>query len=479
MRRACLVFSASLLLATGSLVAQQPALVAANTFRGQLLSVAVYDPQVAIAVGTDGVILRTQDGGVNWWRIYAGSAARLEDATFTGVTVHAVGSGGTILRSSDGGVNWQLVLSDIPTRLKAVHFGDALHGVIVGDSGVALSTQDGGLTWTRSFTGVLSGLIDVRMSGPSAALAVGTGGVILRSDDGGRSWTRQSAPTSQYLTGVTMASPLSAVVVGLNATALHTADGGATWFPGSMATTSGMSDIAMVDAASYYAAGSTATIVRSTDAGRTWQTTFQSNGFAFEDIGFANAQTGWAVGNGGVIMRTADGGATWIHQMGVPGGAAVTAAPTLTPTTARPLYLSVLGLSVPGPGGRGSWSASVGSASNGNRMDELRSNGVSGETYVMTVIQVEGRTCAAVLAQLIQQGGQMRAGRPYIPSSDWFQVAVEQNARSAFTCLPLSRGVLVAGFSTSPIDITLADAEVVRPALVALGVAAQQRWGRP
>jgi len=484
MRRAGAALVAVLSLAAASLRAQQPVLVPANTFHGLLLSVAVHDPQVAIAVGADGMILRTQDGGVNWWQIpvaQLGVANQLEDATFVGVTVFAVGESGTILRSDDGGVNWRDVSPGVLTGLASVHFGDALHGIIVGDSGIALSTQDGGTTWVRGATGVLSDLVDVRMSGPTAATAVGQQGVILRTDDGGRTWRRQGTLASQYMTGVYMTNPTSAVTVGLSGAGFYTMDGGATWMPANLGTSMSMSDIVLAPGGMFYSAGSTATIIRSGDGGRNWQLAFQGNGYAFEDVNFADARSGWAVGNNGVIMHTTDGGTTWTHQMGVPVQTASAAAapartPTLTPGGA-PLYLQVLGLSMAQPGGRGSWYTAVGSASSGNRMDELHGTGAAGEAYLVSVIYAgDGRQCANMLATIVQQGGAMRTAPGYLPPG-WFQVAIEQNNNSSFVCLPLARGVLVAGFTVA--SLQSADAGVMQPMLTGLAEAAFQRWGRP
>jgi photosystem II stability/assembly factor-like uncharacterized protein len=464
--------SLAVVLAAVPLAAQQPVLVPTNSFRGQLLSVAVYDPQVAIAVGSGGVVLRSQDAGRNWWRIPAGSAAHLEDATFIGVTVFAVGTGGTILRSLDGGVNWQMVLSGVSSRLRSVHFGDALHGIIVGDSGVALMTADGGATWVRGATGVAASLIDVRMAGPVSGVAVGSG-VVLRTDDGGRSWRPLGAPGGSTLTGVIFSgSAVSAL--GLYGTAIFSADGGATWSPVVLPVNQSMSDVDQADATTLFAAGSTATIVRSGDGGRTWTLAYQANGFAFEDVNFADARTGWAVGNNGVIMYTADGGVSWTHQMGMP--AAAPAAPAASAATLSPsLYLQVLGLSLAAPYGSALWSTRVGSASSGSRLDELHTTS-GGDAYQLTVIHAEGRTCAQLLATLIQQGGQMRTAPPYTPPG-WFQVSVERSGTTAFVCLPLGQGAMVGGFATA--SLQRASPDVMRPILVTLAESAFLRWGRP
>ena len=463
-------------LAAAPLAAQQPVLMPANTYHSTLLSVAVYDPQVAIAVGSDGMILRTQDGGANWWRMYAGSNAELQDVTFNGVAVVAVGTGGTILRSPDGGVSWQLVFGGVSSQLKSVHFGDLTHGIIVGDSGVVLTTQDGGATWARQPSGVTEGFLDVRMSGPAAAVAVGANGLIARTDDGGRSWRRQASPTAQWLTGVWLTSPTTGTIVGLGGTGLYTTNGGATWLQGAMGASVGMSDVFQVDAATAVAAGSSATILRTGDGGRTWQQVFQGSGWAFEDVGFANPQVGWAVGSQGVVMRTTDGGLTWMHQMGFPAAPGVAAStPTLIPTGGS-LYLEILGITIAAPAGPGMWRASVGTASNGNRLDQMSGTAPNGDVYMVSLAYTTTRTCPAFLASLISEGGQMQTAPAYIPPG-WFQVSVEKDNVTAYVCLPMGNGNLIGGVTTPA--IARVDPSTVRPALAAIGNAALLRWGYP
>src|SRR5580700_299547 len=59
------------------------------------------------AVGDNGTIVRTMDGGATWVQISSGTNAALNGASFaeanTGI---AVGSAGAILRTTDGGATW-------------------------------------------------------------------------------------------------------------------------------------------------------------------------------------------------------------------------------------------------------------------------------------------------------------------------------------------------------------------------------------
>lgn len=65
-----------------------------------------------------------------------------------GNTAWAVGDDGALARSDDGGATWSQVDSGTDENLYAVHFGDAAHGAAVGRRGTVLVTSDGGATWT-------------------------------------------------------------------------------------------------------------------------------------------------------------------------------------------------------------------------------------------------------------------------------------------------------------------------------------------
>jgi len=103
-----------------------------NTLRG----VAALNAQTMIAVGEQGSILRTTDAGVTWKRISSGTSALAvpvrdagtgSNAGLSGVsfadanTGIAVGSQGAILRTVDGGSTWTLQSSGTPSRSGAPH----------------------------------------------------------------------------------------------------------------------------------------------------------------------------------------------------------------------------------------------------------------------------------------------------------------------------------------------------------------------
>ncbi len=65
----------------------------------------------------------------------------------------AVGNDGTILRTTDGGTTWKQQTSGTTEDLYDVSFTDSDNGTAVGSDGTILRTTDGGTTWTRQTSG--------------------------------------------------------------------------------------------------------------------------------------------------------------------------------------------------------------------------------------------------------------------------------------------------------------------------------------
>ncbi len=93
-----------------------------------------------------GAIAMTRDGGNNWTSNFFSSPLYgihfpISNASLIG---YAVGEDGQILKTIDGGMNWQTLLSGITETLNDVAFFDLSIGYAVGDYGVILKTDTGG-----------------------------------------------------------------------------------------------------------------------------------------------------------------------------------------------------------------------------------------------------------------------------------------------------------------------------------------------
>jgi photosystem II stability/assembly factor-like uncharacterized protein len=244
--------------------------------------------QAGWAVGENGTILTTTDGGATWTAQASAHAGWLFGVAGTDAAhAWAVGGahGATVLGTSDGGATWAAQATTTGS-LQAVAAMDATHAWAVGSYGSAaqiVATNDGA-AWSKETLPVDAGpLLDVCAADASHVWAVGNGGTIVATTDGGSAWALQHADKDITLTAVSFIDALHGWAAGYagsgifatRAVLLATADGGATW-----------TEIHRAASQSY-----------------------------FTDIVRQDQLHGWAVGSYGAVpravFRTSDGGATW------------------------------------------------------------------------------------------------------------------------------------------------------------------------
>ncbi len=303
-----------------------------------LQAVQFINPQEGWAVGDEGVVWKTIDGGKTWERMPTGTRASLRDLHFVNALFgwvvgreelpHGGGSVGVLLFTRDGGCSWQKLLENALPGLNRVRFVDAKTGFLFGDgtdqfpSGV-FKTPDGGRSWeplagpratswlAGTFTdepaGILVGawsrlgkirgdnfavgnvkeLVD-DLGGRSLrgvvwldkrALAVGQGGLVLISESGGSGWGFANLNLSLDL--------------------LQTLDFHAIHGLGTRA----------------WAVGRPGSVVLHTpDQGKTWKVQKTGQHLPLNGTFFRDELHGWAVGEAGTIVATTDGGHTWKVQ---------------------------------------------------------------------------------------------------------------------------------------------------------------------
>lgn len=127
----------------------------------------------------------------------------LYGVSFSGEDGWAVGEDGTILATSDGGSSWAPE-TGAPAggeTLRAV-YSDPSTGEAwaVGDGGTVLSTTNGS-TWTAEDSGTSADLYGVAFSGPYG-VAVGASGTVLTTTDDGADWALTSAGSTVNLNAV-------------------------------------------------------------------------------------------------------------------------------------------------------------------------------------------------------------------------------------------------------------------------------------
>ena len=322
-----------------------------------LNAIASKDLQRFIIVGNNANVIYSEDAGASWKKPYL-----LE---LGGVNVHlrgldlltplygiAVGEQGFIMRTTDGGATWKfLPNSPYYHLLRSIAFpkGDTSNGIAVGNFGGVLITSNGGKKWSIIAPLTFLPLHSVVFSDSVTAFAVGDDGIMFKTSDRGAHWTKQAIPTKATLRSITFPTSQVGFAAGDSATVLETSTGGLSWHRVKIPYlgNEGVSGISFCDAKNgmFLIANSP---VFTTDGGLSWKSIYGYGGFGgnacfmispthysfvetrittvfnrdttviygrngapFFSIAFSDENHGVAAGKGGQIYRTTDGGMTW------------------------------------------------------------------------------------------------------------------------------------------------------------------------
>ena len=259
----------------------------------------------------------------------------LQDVEFTnGLNGWAVGSDGLILQTTDGGKTWMrtVIETERPVYYWNVYFRDENVGFITGTRGTILKTTDGGQTWEfkeainesrldrEGNPAVLRRrLIDAWMVDEKTGYMVGENDTFIKTTDGGESWTGTGkrvavGNTRNNFERIHFASPTIGWIVGSFGTILSTTDGGETWENQDAGVDNNLKGVDFVDENTGWISGQEGVILHTQDGGATW-TKQETNSYdSLYDIAFVDSLTGWAVGDFGTILHTTDGGQTWARE---------------------------------------------------------------------------------------------------------------------------------------------------------------------
>jgi photosystem II stability/assembly factor-like uncharacterized protein len=285
----------------------------------------------------------------------------------------AVGDEGVIWHSIDGGAHWERQPSGVRGSLRSLHFLNPYTGWVAGreelpggrSAGVLLYTDDGGLHWQRVLLGALPGLNVVRFVDEKTGYAAGDGADLYPSGvfataDSGRTWQPVPGPRATSWLAADFGPDGGALAGAWNRLAtlrhgrtnaieqdtlagrslrglrLH-GDGGVAVGQGGLVLVSrgsrgatwGFAELKLppgTEAAwDFHAVGGAgahlwvvgrpgSAALHSPDGGKTWQVVRTGQPLPLNGVFFRDEQHGWAVGELGSVLATGDGGKTWQVQ---------------------------------------------------------------------------------------------------------------------------------------------------------------------
>lgn len=210
----------------------------------------------------------------------AAQAVLLTDIIRAGDRLIAVGDFGVVLYSDDNGVEWQQANVPVTTLLTSIYFTSSTHGWITGHDGVLLRTENAGQDWQLHFDGndinhlkvefyqaqlatltaaqieedpfyeedlvfaledaemaqeegPINPLLNIWFKNDQTGFILGAYGLALRTDDAGLSWSfisqRLPNPDQLHLNAITLHSD-SLLIAGEAGLLMRSDDQGESWY---------------------------------------------------------------------------------------------------------------------------------------------------------------------------------------------------------------------------------------------------------
>ncbi len=263
-------------------------------------------------------VLRTRDGGKSWTTLLV-SGARQYHALFFLDSQHGWMSADTLLfYTTDGGDQWLPIPSTHGVFPRNLMFVDRYTGFATS-RGSVYKSADGGYTWSlilidsalASYTALF---FADSLHGWAGGPAWQFGAAFVHTTDGGRSWSDQYLPDAWFtIRSIFFADTLHGWVVS-DGNAMFTSDGGSTWDTPAQAVSG--SEVQSVrstkDGRSVWVAGDQGFTGNLTQDQKHWRMRTNLLATFLYDIKFVNPKVGWAVGDR--ILKTTTGGQSWFVQ---------------------------------------------------------------------------------------------------------------------------------------------------------------------
>ena len=320
------------------------------------------DANTGWAVGDNGLILYTSNGGSTWIQQSSGIQLPITDIVFVDASTCWVlgrerdwwlqGEHNILLKTTNGGIDWVQQINDTTCYLDAICFINQNIGWITGKTTtlydsvkvVLMKTIDAGnnwlpqsppYTWGSSNSDYAGSQFDICFIDPDTGYIVSgysgilSAGIIIKTTDGGDTWSEPWWSGNSWRK-VDFSDSQNGIAIGRGVSdrtfwgcIYHTTNGGEQWqqlldeqwYTSFNDAYIGTSDVISV-VGSYFDFNLWQVfgrILRSEDSGTSWliQDSISS---PLNGVSFIDDYTGWAVGENGLILHTTNGGVSFVKD---------------------------------------------------------------------------------------------------------------------------------------------------------------------
>ncbi len=289
-----------------------------------LSAVKFNDNYTGWAVGSKGTILKSTNGGLNWYIQNSTVQENLSDLfILSDQKVIVIGNYGVVLQTTNGGSAWTLNLITPNPVLKKIIFNDPLNGFICGYSfdyrkGYIYKTSDGGINWNLNFISPDGEYFDKLFFWDSNIGFTGGSWYTYKTTNAGINWIQEynggifgtEIIYKNFSTGLVVGGGNYGTDYGYIS---KTTNNGINFHTVLYYTDTVISSITHSISDTVYSTGYYGKILKSTDYGSVWNSLNSNVKENLNSIYFSSNSTGYAVGNSGVIIKTSNEGLNWTN----------------------------------------------------------------------------------------------------------------------------------------------------------------------
>ena len=297
-------------------------LLVTNCFSQGLNSISTSDVAHVIAVGDNGNMFRSTNGGTTWAK-YTVAGFNLKSVSTFGLNLWVAADNGTVL----SGTIDNSVLIPHPTgsvnTLNSVYFVDNFNGYTCGNNGTIYKTTNGGTIWT-SASGTIPATVNlnsIAFRSNTEGVVVGAAGKYFKTTNGGTSWTEIATGVTQDLNKVVYGADGAAIAGNYGTLLIHPTAGSVTavntkirtdikGLTGIVETTNILGKLSICGGGGF---------IRNNRNGNAKFLNFEVNPMFdnLVDIFYADVNNGYAVSSlNNAIIKTTNGGANWNFTAG-------------------------------------------------------------------------------------------------------------------------------------------------------------------
>ncbi|MGK9476136.1 protein kinase domain-containing protein [Melioribacter sp. OK-6-Me] len=176
------------------------------------------DEQIGFITGNDGLILKTVNGGISWYKVVTNAKDLIFDIDFVnernGI---AVGWNGLILMTENGGESWKPIEKiKFDNYIKSIDVTKQGYCLAAGGDATILRSSDYGKDWEIEKVAELGGLQKVLFISDNYAVATGSKGIIMFSKDKGKTWNLLDSRIYSNMNDLELNPERELFIVGVN-----------------------------------------------------------------------------------------------------------------------------------------------------------------------------------------------------------------------------------------------------------------------